>query len=309
MPIIEKDPWREQYFADVPCPKSVIIPTDDELAWQLYPTHRWIYNKLLICESQGIACAPHDIPPPSFPVFSKPIYNLRGMGEGGCVVASAMEYQRAIDAGHMWMPLLSGEHVSSDCALVDGAPRWWRHTVGHGIGGGMFDYWTVQAQARPEIETYCGAWLRRHLHGYTGCVNLETIGGMIIEVHLRFADQWPDLYGAGWIAATVDLYANRRWVYADSDRRTGYSVVLFGPHGRPHPAFDPKLITHLRRRPDIASVQITFDPSRPPAAHAMPPGGFRLAVINSWDLEAGRAARAEIAALLLPDSIERLRSA
>jgi hypothetical protein len=29
-------------------------------------------------------------------------------------------------------------------------------------------------------------------------VNLETIGGRIIEVHLRFADQWPDLYGARW---------------------------------------------------------------------------------------------------------------
>ena len=26
-------------------------------------------------------------------------------------------------------------------------------------------------------------------------INLETIGGRIIEVHLRFADQWPDLYG------------------------------------------------------------------------------------------------------------------
>ena len=33
--------------------------------------------------------------------------------------------------------------------------------------------------------------------GYTGMVNFETIGGRIIEAHLRFADQWPDLYGGG----------------------------------------------------------------------------------------------------------------
>ena len=34
-----------------------------------------------------------------------------------------------------------------------------------------------------------------------------------------------------------------------------------------------------------------------PLHHAMPPGGFRLAVVNCWDLEAGRRVRAELAAL------------
>ena len=67
--------------------------------------------------------------------------------------------------------------------------------------------------------------------GYTGMLNLETIGGRIIEVHLRFADQWPDLYGKGWVEALVRLYEHERWDYPDTDRRDGYSVVLFGPHG------------------------------------------------------------------------------
>ena len=65
----------------------------------------------------------------------------------------------------------------------------------------MFDYWTVLAEARPEIESYCGDWLRARLRGYTGMVNFETIDARIIEVHLRFSDQWPDLYGAGWTEA------------------------------------------------------------------------------------------------------------
>jgi hypothetical protein len=30
----------------------------------------------------------------------------------------------------MWMPLLEGEHVSTDVAVVDAEPRWWRHMVG-----------------------------------------------------------------------------------------------------------------------------------------------------------------------------------
>jgi hypothetical protein len=48
--------------------------------------------------------------------------------------------------------------------------------------------------------------------------------------------------------------------------------------------------------PHVTSVQITFHADRPAASHAMPPGGFRLAIVNSTDLEAGRAARARLAA-------------
>src|SRR5438105_4492467 len=59
----------------------------------------------------------------------------------------------------------------------------------------------------------------------------ETIGGKIIECHLRFTDQWPDLYGEGWIEAVVALYSNGVWRFNDADRRTGYSVVLFAAHG------------------------------------------------------------------------------
>jgi len=80
MPIIEKDPWRLQYFEGIPCPENVTIPTDDDIAYRLYPQYRWVYNKLLICETQGLENGPHGIMPSHFPVFSKPIYNLRGMG-------------------------------------------------------------------------------------------------------------------------------------------------------------------------------------------------------------------------------------
>jgi len=47
--------------------------------------------------------------------------------------------------------------------------------------------------------------------------------------------------------------------------------------------------------PQVTSVQITFHRDRPAAAHAMPPGGFRLAIVNCRDLVKGRAALAELA--------------
>lgn len=287
MPFLERDPWRDQYFDGAACPDDVLIPTDDGDAYEMFPQHRWVYNKLLIAESQGVRCAPHGLAPPRFPVFSKPIYNMRGMGTGSRIIRSADQWQRRQAPGHMWMELFEGEHISTDVAVIDGKPQWWRHVEGKPLKGGTFDYWTVLAETRPDLEAYCGGWLAGHLGGYTGMVNLETIGTRIIECHLRFSDQWPDLYGTGWVEAVVALYKDGAWRFADKDRRTGYSVVLFGGHGVAY-AIDRKRVDKLMAEyPEVTSVQITFHDDKPAEAHAMPPGGFRLAIVNCWELDAG----------------------
>jgi hypothetical protein len=103
------------------------------------------------------------------------------------------------------------------------------------------------------------------------------------------------LYGDGWLNALVRLYEKKVWQFSDRDRRDGYSVVLFGAHGVEYRHPEPDLVDSLLRGPAISSVQITFHEDKPIWAHAMPPGGFRLAIINCWDLEAGRHARQELA--------------
>ncbi|MDA0785572.1 MAG: hypothetical protein O3B37_04710 [Proteobacteria bacterium] len=295
MPIAEADPWRMQYFAGAVCPDNVAVPTEDGDAYMWYPDFRWIYNKLEVAESQDIRCAPHGFKPDSFPVFSKPIYNMRGMGAGSQVFNSADDYMHGQLPGHMWMELFEGEHVSTDVAVVDGDARWWRHVVGQSIGDGVFDYWTIEGANRPDLETYIDDWLNANLNGYTGMVNVETIGGRIIEAHLRFSDQWPDLCGEGWVDALVGLYANKRWDFADTNRIDGYSVVLFGAHGVSYRHPPEAAIEELRAQPDISSIQITFHEDRPPEAHSMPPGGFRLAIVNTHDLAAGQAVRDQLA--------------
>jgi hypothetical protein len=282
MPICEADPWRLQYFAHVRTVAN--IPTEDSDAWQWFPAHRWVYDKLAVALSQDLAAGPHGVTPPRFPMFSKPIVNLKGMGVGSRVLASAADYERHYAPGHFWMTLLDGRHVSSDVVVVDGAPRWWRHVTGKPAGEGTFDYWIVQAEPDAGIEASCGDWVQRHLAGYTGMLNLETIGGTIIEAHLRFADQWPDLYGPGWVDALVALYENGDWDFADDDRSEGYSVVLFGPSGRHYRHPPPALVNAAKNTPGVTSVQITFHEDRAPETHAQPPGGFRLAIVNGFDL-------------------------
>jgi hypothetical protein len=291
VPIIEPAPWRHQYFDPVKCPPDLFIPTDDPEAWEWNPAHRWVFDKLQVALSQGLAAGPHGVEPPGYPVFSKPIMNFRGLGAGSRILHSAEDYEAHHTAGHFWMTLLEGPHVSSDVALVDGVPKWWRHATGLATGEGMFDRWTVHAAADPPLEAACGAWIARHLRGFTGILNLETIGGRIIEAHLRLSDQWPDLYGKGWTEAFVGLYRDRVWRYADADRRDGYSIVLCGPWGRRYRHPPRELVREVAGMPGVSSVQITFHEHKPPERHSMPPGGFRVAIVNAFDLAKGEAAR------------------
>jgi hypothetical protein len=155
----------------------------------------------------------------------------------------------------------------------------------------MFDRWTIHAAADPPLEAACGAWIASNLQGFTGILNLETIGGRIIEAHLRLSDQWPDLYGAGWTEAFVGLYRDRVWRFADNDRRDGFSIVLCGPWGRRYRHPPPDLVREVAAMPGVSSVQITFHEDKPPERHSMPPGGFRVAIVNAFDLKKGEAAR------------------
>jgi hypothetical protein len=307
MPVCERDPWRLQYFESVPCPDDVLIPTDDPDSWNWYPEFRWIYDKLKMAESQGLPCGPHGVMPPSFPVFSKPMMNLKGMGIGSRVIATAEEFDQCYRPGHMWMEKLEGTHVSTDCAVCDGRVVWSRHATGMPGIGGTFKYWTIHAESDAKLEIYLSDWVAGHMAGYTGMMNFETIGGRIIEAHLRFADQWCDLYGKGWVEALVKLYEKGVWDFDDNLRAEGFSLPLFARHGDGlyHP---PKALQEkVRSLPHVMSLQITFHENKAPKDHAMPPGGFRLCIVNATDLAAGFAARSLLATafpaerLTLPD--------
>jgi len=289
MPFLVRDPWRKQYFEHIECPDPVLIPIDDMDAWGLYPRERHVYDRLYVAGAQGLAAGPHGTEPPFFPIFSKPIINLKGMGIGSRVIATREEYNHSYQAGHFWMPVLEGAHLSTDCVILNGQVRWVRHAQGEPFRNGMFKYWTILDYVDPELLSVISEFSGTHLGQYCGMVNFETIDKNIIEVHLRFADQWCDLYGASWIAALVELYRDHAWNFNGSARE-GYSIPLFADASIHYNQPSSELQARIRSMPDISSLQITFDPTKLNEDHARPPGGMRLALVNSWTLSSGLAA-------------------
>ena len=296
MPIVERDPWRMQYFEHVACPDDVVVPTEDGDAYLLFPKFRWIYNKLLIAESQGLACGLHGMAPETFPVFSKPVYNMRGMGAGSRIFRTRRDYQLNQRPGHMWMELLKGEHVSTDAAVVrmaspaggatspaDRSTRACSTTGPCSPSRGPRSR-TIAARGCGPTSAAIPAWStsRPSTPGSSRSTCASPTSGRTCTAP---AGPRP------WSASTP----NGVWDYPDDDRRDGYSVVLFGPHGLQYWHPDPELVAELLKEPSLTSIQITFHEDKPPKAHSMPPGGFRLAIINGWDLDAGRQARERLA--------------
>ena len=212
MPFVGLPPERAHLFADVEPVRD--IPVSDAAAWRLNPAHRGIYNKLELALDQGVSAAPAGIDPvgcglaPEAAIFVRPIINLYGMGIGARATTAA---EGATAPGTFWCQRLSGDQVSTDCLVADGAVRWFRHTrVAERAADGRPSHWAVGVEA-PEVELVVSAWVARHLAGYTGLANLELIGGTLIEAHLRGSTGFFEFYGADFLRAWVALVDEGHW--------------------------------------------------------------------------------------------------
>lgn len=291
MPLVEYDPYEHQYFKDVYCPPDIKIPILDPDAWLLNPRHSHVYDKLFVAQSQGLEAAPHGVIPPSFPVFSKPISNLLSMGAGSCIIHNKEVYLRSLIPGHFWSTVLTGDHISSDGAVINGKIVWWKHATCFPGPFGTFDYFRIETKAFPRIEEWCEAWALKHLRGYTGMVNFETIENRIIEVHLRFTSQWPDLQGKGYMDAVVNLYTNKEWNFQSTVTSPAYSFIVFGQHGTHYAYPSQEELELAASAHGVSSIQITFPPDGVTEFQSNPPGGARLAIVNSLSEGGGRHAR------------------
>ena len=104
---------------------------EDYQAWEEYPQHRWVFNKLEVALKLGYKAGPACVPLPKtsntlFKAIIRPIYNLYGMG----ISAKVKTFRPMIDnefivnhgyisPGHFWCEYFEGTHYSIDYKRTD----------------------------------------------------------------------------------------------------------------------------------------------------------------------------------------------
>lgn len=218
---LEPELWEQQFYKNIPTP-YVPIPLNDIFAFQYFPKYNWVYNKIKLMETQNITCYPHGIEPRILPVFSKPIINLWGMSIGAKKI-DKWDYSM-YQAGHFLMPFLEGEHYSIDVAIVNGIPQQYFTSKGIKDNNSSFLYWITNIS---DIDTTpIEQWISTHLNDFTGMVNFELIGSIIIECHLRLSSQFIDLFGGDTFLYSVKkLYEEGTWKSV-SNLNAGISYII-----------------------------------------------------------------------------------
>ena len=92
--------------------KGCYIPLNDTEAYTIYTNHNKVYNKLELFKFQNIECNPFPCKPSKFPIVSKPIINLFGMGLNAKKINNVKQFNRELPSNNFWCSFLDGEHLN-----------------------------------------------------------------------------------------------------------------------------------------------------------------------------------------------------
>lgn len=276
---------------------GVLIPTTDEVAWKHYIHHRWVYNKLEVAESQGLACGIVPTEPTEFPVVVKPIFNLMGGSINVQVCHNMEEYNKIVDPGCFWSPFHFGDHHSIDLILLDGKIVEMFSFHGEKLQFGAFDLWSLNAdETDDELLELVEPWVEEFMDGYTGCLNLEVIGDYIIEAQLRMGD--IDRLGDHELMQAIwTLHNEHRWEYKRNDW-TPTEFYLAALFAQPNKKFNLnfELFNYI-----VGDALVYYQIDDPDLYHTNPPHGNRVAIFCDYELDNVVWARNICAAMIKPE--------
>lgn len=164
------------------------VPLDEEIWGDIPKEDKWVFNKLDVALKGGIKCGLREIKVP-YPghYIIRPIYNLSGMGyEASKTYLTPAITEALVPPGYFWSEELKGKHISVD--YTDGEVS----LVVEGFKGNYtLQYWDKWVKLKnnkaPTPPSFLEPIIKKYKH-----VNIEFIGGKVIEVHLR---ENPDFKG------------------------------------------------------------------------------------------------------------------
>jgi len=160
---------------------TIMITTDVE-AWNKYPFHRQWFNKLWLSQRFNYVCGPSAVPVPTAGEYIvRPIYNLHGMGAGAQIQYLTEADVDLVPPGYFWCERFHGEQLTIELFWQSG--RWNVMSVFQGQHANSTELFRFQRwlKVRRTVD------LPKDIDELWDCgsINIETVGGRIVEVHLR----------------------------------------------------------------------------------------------------------------------------
>jgi hypothetical protein len=139
-----------------------------------------------VARRQGISAAPAGIPvPASAEYIVRPITNIRMMGRGSSRVWLDQGDDHSVSDGYFWSEVLEGPHVSVDY-------HWGQqHLTVQGFRDDPLRLDRFSRWCRVDLDRPLPAMLH-DLKYYQQWINVEYIGNRVIEVHLRYNDDFAN---------------------------------------------------------------------------------------------------------------------
>lgn len=163
----------------------MIEQISDSDVWKFIdPTDLWIYDRLILSKRLGHLCGPAGVPPPHESTYVvKPCVNFRMMGRGASLQKLSPNSHHTVPDGYFWCERFVGRHISLDY-------RWGEQVLA--VEGfkddpdrlNRFTKWK-----KVDIKFTLPSFLQDISKKYEW-LNVEMIDYKIIEVHLRYNDDF-----------------------------------------------------------------------------------------------------------------------
>ena len=195
---------------------------DDKDVWKQCPTeYLWVYDKLILARKNGYLAGPAGIAVPSEGWYIvRPITNIRMMSRGASKQWLTPDDTDKVPDGYFWSEFFQGRHTSVDFHYGI------QHLAVEGFRADdrldRFDRWQKIQDCYRFPEVLGNLWQ------LTPWINVEYVDGKIIEVHLRWNDDFSnhssDVIYPVWQDNPMPQPANTSWYASVSGDRLGFWI-------------------------------------------------------------------------------------
>jgi len=164
------------------------VLVDDKDVWgNVHPDDLWIYDKLIVAKKAGHCAGPAGVPVPRADWYIvRPITNIRMMSRGASRMFLAPN-EDVVPDGYFWSEVFTGDHISVDYhyGIQSTTVQGFRDSARLD----RFSKWTKIDVKFPFPKILGNLCLKYKW------INVEYIGGKIIEVHTRYNDDFSNHSG------------------------------------------------------------------------------------------------------------------